>query len=146
MAAHIQLRKNLAMRKPSEHSPNSLSECSICLYPIGVCHPFYLFLTCVSSAWTSVIRCIMFTYMAFQMHTAHYHRALSSLHVSELSPGCRSRGPCRCRNRDMGGNPPHDRSLRAHGRCRYSSKSANQDAQLQTFSRSFVPFSQPERH
>jgi hypothetical protein len=25
------------MRKPSDASPNSLSECSICLYPIGVC-------------------------------------------------------------------------------------------------------------
>jgi hypothetical protein len=36
VAAHIQLRKNLAMRKPSDSSPNSLSECSICLYPIGV--------------------------------------------------------------------------------------------------------------
>jgi hypothetical protein len=36
VAAHLRLRQNLAMRKPSDTSPNSLSECSICLYPIGV--------------------------------------------------------------------------------------------------------------
>jgi hypothetical protein len=88
VAAHIQLRKNLAMRKPSDASPNSLSECSICLYPIGV--NLHKLKTNPDIAWTSSVRCGVFTYLAFQMHTAYHHRTFSLIHVPKLQAGCRS--------------------------------------------------------
>src|SRR5271155_3704011 len=91
VAAHRQLRKNLEMRKPSDASPNSLSECSICLYPIGVCHSWLISLTS-PLARASSLCCSMFTYMAFQMHTANHHRTFPSLYVSQLSSGRRPRG------------------------------------------------------